>query len=159
MPKINLPNITTIRRDFPEITFKPHTSFYWSSRDQAIYFNPGALKDPAGLYQLLHELGHALCRHNHYDSGIELLKIETQAWEKAEDIATNYGLVITKKQIEECLDSYRDWLYLRSSCPHCHTVSVETESNQYRCFNCSQKWRVPEDQRRRHYRLKIANSV
>lgn len=155
MPKASLPSIQTIKNDFPEFTFSKHQVFHWSPVNNTVYYDVDELNSPEGIYQLLHEVGHALCGHKNYTSGIQLLKIESQAWVKAKQLALSYGLKINQKQIERCLDSYRDWLHLRSTCPACQSISIETEANSYHCFNCFQDWKVSPDQRRRHYRIKL----
>jgi len=155
MQKINLPNIKTVQADFPQFSFGDHNVFHWSPADNCVYYVSKELSTSQGLYQLLHELGHAICAHKNYESGVELLKIEVEAWNMAQEIATKYSLKIDQKQIDQCLDSYRDWLHLRSTCPNCDSISIETNPNYYHCFNCFQKWKVPVNQRTRHYRLKL----
>ena len=154
MPKTTLISLQQVKSDFPQFTFKHHEVFHWSPRQNCVYYNADQLKKNSGFSQLLHELSHALLGHTHYGSGVELLKMETQAWAKAQELASRYDLEINAEQIETCLDSYRDWLYLRSSCPNCKSISAEVDSNTYHCFNCLQKWTVPKDQRSRSYRLK-----
>lgn len=153
-PKTNLPSITDIVNRFSQFTFTPHEVFHWSPKENTVYYCAKDLTKPEGIFQLLHEIGHGLAGHTTYESGIQLLKIEAEAWKYAKKIATSYSLTVKTEQIEQCLDSYRDWLYLRSSCPNCRTVAVETSTNHYHCFNCLQKWKSPADQRTRHYRQK-----
>lgn len=159
MLKTNLPSITEIKERFSQFSFEEHEVFHWSPQDNCVYYDPNELDKKEGIFQLLHELGHALSGHTTYSSGIQLLKIEAEAWKKAKELASSYSLKIGGKQIERCLDSYRDWLYLRSKCPNCETTALEIDSNQYHCFNCMQKWKVPSDQRTRHYRLKLVNQL
>jgi hypothetical protein len=159
MPKITLPSISEIKEQFTQFSFAENEIFHWSPKDNCVYYDPNELHRKEGVFQLLHELGHALSGHTNYTSGIQLLKIEAEAWKQAKELAASYGLKISNKQIERCLDSYRDWLYLRSACPNCETVALETEANHYHCFNCMQKWKVPADQRTRHYRLKLVNQL
>lgn len=159
MPKTSLPKIAEIKKRFSDFRFKEHEVFHWSPKDNCVYYNPKELESAEGIYQLLHEVGHAVLGHTNYTSGIALVKIEAEAWAKANEIAAHYELEIGSEQIERCLDSYRDWLYLRSRCPSCDTTAVEIESNRYHCFNCLQKWSVPTDQRTRQYRLKLAGNV
>ncbi len=158
MPKKNLPSITAIAQAFPAITFAPNEEFYWSSQRQTVYYNEQAVRTQSGIFRLFHEIGHALCQHKRYTSGIQLVKLEAEAWEKAREIAKTYNLIVEDALIEGCLDSYRDWLHLRSTCPRCQTVAIESKMNQYRCFNCFTNWKVPKDQRSRQYRLKLANN-
>lgn len=155
MPKTNLPNILELKKRFSQFSFEKHEIFHWSPRTNTVYYNTEELNSEAGIFQLLHEVSHALCGHTSYTSGIQLVKIEAEAWQKAKELAQDYGLKIPQKQIERCLDSYRDWLHLRSTCPECGTIALETASNHYKCFNCLQKWSVPVNQRSRKYRLKL----
>ncbi len=157
MPKTNLPSLSDIIAKFPQFTFAQHEVFHWSPKDNTVYYETDEIDQATGMYQLLHEIGHALSNHTGYSSGVQLVKIEAQAWKKAQELAADYGLTIDPDRIERCLDSYRDWLHLRSTCPHCQSVSIEVQSNQYHCFSCTQKWQVPADQRTRHYRLRLGS--
>ena len=154
MAMTKLPKITDITERFSQFTFDTHEVFHWSPKNNTVYYDQDELNSKYGIFQLLHEIGHALCGHKNYTSGIELLKIETDAWQKAKELAAEYGLVIREEQIERCLDSYRDWLHMRSECPRCEAISIEFKKNYYHCFNCMQKWKVPSDQRTRQYRMK-----
>ena len=154
MPQTNLPKLSKIKQRFKQFSFAKHEIFHWSPQNNTVFYDERELNEPEGIYQLLHEIGHATSGHQFYSSGIQLLKIETEAWKKAQELAKDYGLKIQQKQIERCLDSYRDWLHFRSICPQCEAISIEVAANQYHCFNCLQKWSVPSDQQRRHYRLK-----
>lgn len=155
MPKTSLSRFSAIIADYPNINFVEDNEFYWSAISQTVFYDASEVNTTRGTFRLLHELGHALCEHQSYSSGIQLLKLETQAWSKAQEIAKKYNILIDEGQIESCLDSYRDWLHLRSTCPTCQTVAIENLPDQYHCFNCFQKWKVPKDQRSRHYRLKL----
>lgn len=159
MPKPTLPKLSEITKRFSQFTFASDEVFHWSPRENTVYYNSEAISDISGIFQLFHEIGHAVSGHSTYTSGVQLLKIEAEAWKYAQELAEEYELSISSRQIEHCLNSYRDWLHLRSTCPTCQTVAIETKSNYYSCFNCFQKWKVPADQVTRNYRLKqIANS-
>lgn len=155
MPKTTLPSIKQIQSDFEHLTFAPADSFYFSAKHETIFFEPKIAKTQNGFIQLLHEISHALCRHHHYESGIQLLKMESEAWAKAKQIAKEYDIEIPEDLIEQCLNTYRDWLHLRSTCPECSLISTEIEPYLYRCFNCATQWSVPLDQRTRRYRHRL----
>ena len=157
MPKTILPNIEQLKKDFSDFLFAEDEVFHWSPKINTVYYNPRHLSQKNGIFQLLHELGHALCGHTTFGSGVQLLRMEAEAWAKAQETARHYGLKIDQQQVDRCLDTYRDWLHLRSVCPTCKTVAVEVNTNMYRCFNCSERWLVPKDQRSRRYRLKVAD--
>lgn len=158
MPKTTSINLDLLKKHHSDIQFVESDIFYWAPQEKTIYFNPEqlALKNNKGIFQLLHEVGHAKCNHTSYRSGIELMKMEVAAWEEAHTLAKQYGIEIKSAHIEKCLNSYRDWLHLRSTCPKCSFIAVEINENQYRCFNCLQHWGVPENQQTRQYRLKLS---
>ena len=148
-----------IMADNCDINFAKADEFYWSAENNTVYYDPERLHTAEGVYRLIHEIGHAANNHKNFLSGIQLLSLEAEAWESARQIAEQYDVVIAEDYIEKCLDSYRDWLHTRSTCPACKTVSVEATENQYKCFNCLQKWTVSSDQRTRCYRQKINNVI
>ena len=151
-------DIAQLMRDFPDIKFAAADTFYWSAQTSTVHYCPKLLKQPRGIQQLLHEVGHALEGHLSFRSGIELLRMESEAWEAARQISQRYNVSIDDSHVERCLDSYRDWLHLRSKCPQCQAVATETAACQYRCFNCSNRWSVSPDQRTRCYRRSLVLS-
>ena len=144
-----------LREEFSDLLFVPSDSFYWSPRKNAVHYLPEALDTNNGEWSLLHELGHALLEHQTFKSDFELLKLELAAWEKAKTIASSHMIIIDSDHIEDCLDSYRDWLYLRSTCPTCSSCSQQIDTHIYRCFNCNNSWRVSKSRRCRSYRKKV----
>lgn len=104
-------------------------------------------------WSLLHETGHALLGHTSYVADIELLKLEVAAWDRAKQLAKELGTSIDENHIQDCLDTYRDWLDKRSICPNCGTKSIQTDKgSKYRCFNCHTTWRVSNNRFGRAYR-------
>jgi hypothetical protein len=116
--------LNRIRNDFPDVRFLGEIK---TARDQAT---------------LLHELGHALARHHDFSKDIDLLKMEREAWTKAEALAPDYEVAISEETIEEALDSYRDWLHARSRCPNCSQTGIQYDENTYHCLLCHLDWRV-----------------
>jgi hypothetical protein len=158
MAKTSLPDLTTIAADFPGVKFEPHHQFYWSASKSTVFYNADELDNHAGMSHLLHELGHALCDHQVFTSGIGLVRLEAEAWDKAAELAKKYDTTISERLKDYCMNSYRDWLHLRSKCPECGAHGAETDQNKYKCFNCFTSWRVPCDQRKRNYRRLEAGS-
>jgi hypothetical protein len=136
--------------DHRQFSFVPANIFKWSPNEQTIYYRPAKQIS----WSLLHELGHALLDHKTYATDIELLKIELSAWEKAKQIGLDYGVVIEQDHIEDCLDTYRDWLKHRATCPECQTVTTQNSVNSYLCFNCDATWQVPDSPLCRVVRIK-----
>lgn len=140
--------------DHPELVFAEGKSFYWSPANHQIIYKKGA-KGQTATFSLLHELGHALLDHQRYQQDFELLQLEVAAWEQAKRIAPTYGIKLDEDHIQDCLDSYRDWLYRRSICPTCTTKALQQDDKPlYRCFNCHATWRVAPSRFCRPYRQK-----
>lgn len=139
------PILSKIKEDFPEINFVSGKVFAWSPNSATItYVSSGSPDDTA---QLLHELAHALLNHSDYQRDINLIDMERSAWECAvRELAPQYGVDIKMVDdvVQDSLDSYRQWLHARSSCPNCQAVGIEYRKHQYRCLQCHSKWRVNE---------------
>lgn len=136
----------------PSVTFTIGSSFYWSPEQQSItYINKKTTKN---IWALLHEVSHAILNHQSYKSDFELLQLEVAAWDKAEIIAQELGYKIDYNHIQDCLDTYRDWLHQRSTCPSCSSVCFQSSPNEYRCHNCYTVWHVSNSRFCRPYRLR-----
>jgi IrrE N-terminal-like domain len=143
-----------LKFDYPDVKFVPANTFYWSSRDRTIFYDPSDTTIRA-LWATLHELSHCLLGHKNYASDFELLLLEREAWSKAESIASKYKLPIDQEHIEDCLDTYRDWLNKRSSCPNCGVVAAQIDNVTYCCHLCGQEWLVTSKKQCRPYRLSV----
>lgn len=134
-----------ILADFPEITFLAGNDFHWSASENAIYHPK--IFDHDSLCQLLHEIGHAKLDHSNYQTDAELIDMERQAWDYAVDHLTErYGLKLSVNDdiVQDSLDTYRDWLSARSTCPKCQAIGLGIDTKNYKCLNCHQQWRVNE---------------
>jgi hypothetical protein len=139
--------------DYPKFNFIESDSYYWSPQKNTIHY--GRLtKEPKSLWPLFHEVGHANLGHRRFNSDFELLTLEMDAWDKAKIIASLYGVKIDDDHIQDCLDTYRDWLYRRSTCPFCTNSSLQTKIDTYSCFNCNNTWHVSASRKCRTYRKK-----
>jgi hypothetical protein len=132
--------IKKLKTAYPRFIFKQADDYLWSPSEQAVYFSD----DNNGHGYLLHELSHGLLRHVDYSHDIELIAMERAAWDKAVELAKDYNLDINDETIESNLDSYRDWLHARSTCPVCSATGLQTKKLTYSCPACSHKWRVNE---------------
>jgi hypothetical protein len=145
--------LNDLKKTFPKLKFHGSDRFYWSPQTKEIFYNKKG-KGKVDKWSLLHETGHALLDHLDYDSDFMLVKLEVEAWEKAKTIAKEFKISIDPNHIQDCLDSYRDWLYRRSICPKCSTKSLqESDARHYRCFNCHMRWRVTDSRFVRTYRI------
>lgn len=136
--------------DFPELTFMLGKEFYWSPQKQAVYHPQ--IASESDIWSLLHETSHAILNHQSFQSDFQLLALEREAWEHAKKLARNYNIAIDNDHIEDCLDTYRDWLHKRSVCPNCSVKSLQAAPNRYQCLNCATAWHVSPSQRCRPYR-------
>ncbi|HEY5152831.1 MAG TPA: ImmA/IrrE family metallo-endopeptidase [Candidatus Saccharimonadales bacterium] len=144
--------IARLRAEFPDLHFTPGSQFYWSPETTEIFYK-ARTRDQHAVWSLLHETGHALLGHRGYKADFELLKLEVAAWEHARKLALSLKLAIDEDHIQDCLDTYRDWLYKRSICPNCTTKSLQQgDFVHYRCFNCHAIWRVTASRFCRAYR-------
>ncbi len=150
--------VSKLKNTYPKLKFSPSNSFYWSPDTNEVFYSEKA-KGKLSQWSLLHELGHGLLGHRHYEADFMLLRLEIDAWEKAKEIASSLGIKIDEDHIQDCLDTYRDWLYKRSICPECSTKSLQqSDFSHYRCFNCHMQWRVTTSRFCRTYRM-ADNSV
>ena len=132
--------INQLTLDYPQFSFKKSKRFLWSPSESTVYYNG----DGDNYSFLLHELSHGLLRHADYNRDIELIAMERAAWDKAVSIAPQYGLIISDEIVESTLDSYREWLHARSTCPSCRATGLQIRQHVYNCIACHHTWRVNE---------------
>jgi len=132
--------IERFTRDYPTLRFQEGTDFLWNPADRIIFYDP---LDPHVNEHLLHELSHAELGHITYESDIELIALERDAWYHAKKVlAPLFSLQITSDVVEDDLDTYRDWLHARSLCPQCKQNGIQTDDREYTCLICQAKWKV-----------------
>lgn len=140
--------------DYPAITFVPGDTFFWSPGKHSVTYAAGSTQPEVSQWSLLHEVSHGILGHNRYYSDFELVQLEVAAWQQARALARQYDIKIDPEHIQDCLDTYRDWLHLRATCPTCSTVSTQKDPNTYECFNCHTSWHVSNSRFCRPYRRK-----
>jgi hypothetical protein len=146
------PLIAKLQKQYPDLQFVSGQQFCWSPETKEIFYKADAQSQQA-IWSLLHETGHALLGHTGYQADFELLRLEVAAWQRAEHLAADFAITIDEDHIQDCLDTYRDWLYKRSICPKCTTKSFQqSDFAHYRCFNCHAVWRVTPNRFGRAYR-------
>ena len=140
--------IQLLKAAHPEVSFVEADAFSWSPEKQTIFYN-SSLPDAEAL--LLHELSHALLGHRTYRRDVELIAMETAAWEQAVTYASEhtdelggFTLTINDDFVQDHLDTYRDWLHSRSTCPNCSANGYQTDTLHYACPACTHTWRVNE---------------
>ena len=145
--------IDSIFIDFRHLKFVEDEIYYWSPKDQEVHYRKDSSSE-ADVWRLLHEIGHAVLDHKRFRLDIDLVHLEIAAWEQAKKISRKYDLTISEDHIQDCLDTYRDWLYRRSICPNCMNTSLQDSSNSYSCYNCNNSWKVSASRTCRTYRKK-----
>lgn len=133
--------IHKLKTAYPDISFIEAEQFSWSPTTRTVFYSRDV---PNAPHLLLHELSHALLDHNTYRRDVELIAMETAAWEKAKEYATTYNVRFNETVIQDHLDTYRDWLHARSTCPECSANGYQTEAFHYECPACLHKWKVNE---------------
>ncbi len=130
--------INELQKDFPKLNFVESDEFLWSPTKMTVFFDP----DSQYCHEYtLHELSHAILGHQNYMQDIELLKLERDAWNYARNsMAKDYNVIIDEEIVQDNLDTYRDWLYARSTCPVCETTGIEKKTQQYKCLACGHDW-------------------
>lgn len=131
--------IRQLKNDYPNFKYKKAASSSWSHSESTIYYS-----NNDNYSFLFHELSHALLNHAYYGRDIELIKKEREAWDKAKKIAKNYDIYIDEELIQSNLDTYRDWLHKRSTCPNCNAIGMQIDKQLYKCLACNYRWRVNE---------------
>lgn len=143
--------LAELQADYPDLRFKPDSREHWSPGDKTVYYSDSE-NLATSIFGLLHELGHALMAHHDYSDDFELLRLETEAWGLAVQIGRKYGVAIPDEHIQNCLDTYRDWLHQRSLCPACGSKGIQDQISDYKCLNCSTAWKVGANRFNRTYR-------
>jgi hypothetical protein len=140
--------------DYPGITFIPGDTFFWSPKKRSVTYAGGSTQPDISKWSLLHEVSHGILGHETYSSDFELMQLEVEAWQYARKLGRKYGIRIDLEHVQDCLDTYRDWLHGRASCPTCGTVSTQKNESTYECFNCRTTWHVSTSRFCRPYRRK-----
>ena len=149
---MNLEFANRLRQYFPQFIFEESDDFYWSKKENTIFFD---LNSSNFHLLILHELAHALLGHEDFWLDIELLKMETEAWDLVKNALTaQYGFCFNSNLAEQKLDTYRDWIHKRSLCPNCKVNGFQQRDLSYKCPACGTVWQN-NDSRFKSLRQKI----
>lgn len=130
-----------LKTDYPELHFMASDTCQWVPETKTVFY----VKDgPQAKALVLHEVSHGLLDHREYKRDVELLAIEAAAWDKAKELADHYHYPFKEHVAEDHLDTYRDWLHARSTCPECTATGYQTGKETYQCPACTTQWRVNE---------------
>ena len=123
------------------LAFEPGDDFHWNHETRTVYYQP---TEDGAEQLLLHETGHALLNHAEYPDDIILVAMERAAWDTALELGKDTQVTLDDDFVEMALDSYRDWLHARSTCPNCHSLGVQKADKLYACLACGHEWTVNE---------------
>lgn len=123
-----------LSEDFPDYRFIIGVKFAFRP-PRTVVIGP---QEPFWRLLVLHEVGHAICKHKDFRMDIIRLKMENQAWEKAKELAISYGVEVDEELIQGELDTYRDWLHQKSRCPNCGLTRFQTPDSRYHCPRCEE---------------------
>lgn len=121
-----------LQKDYETFRFKIGRKFAFRPPRTVVVGPP----EPFSELLALHEVSHAICKHRDFKMDIMRLKMEAQAWEKAKELAMQYGIEVNEGLIQQELDTYRDWLHQKSRCPECGLTRYQTTNGQYHCPAC-----------------------
>ena len=124
--------INRIKTDYPNFILKTGKRFAFRY-PRTITVGPS---EPSEKLLLLHELSHALLGHKSYSRDIDRVKMESEAWEEAKNLASHYGVEVDENLIQDELDTYREWLHQKSRCPRCGLTRFQTPDSKYHCPRC-----------------------
>jgi hypothetical protein len=128
--------------DFSDLTFVSGEHFEWQPDSHTIVYD---VDDPYFDAHLLHEVSHATLKHASYDRDIDLIAMERDAWQLAKiEMADRYNVRVPASILHHDMDTYREWLHARSTCPHCESNGLQIKKREYRCVTCLKIWRVNE---------------
>lgn len=132
--------VKNLANKYPDITFARGDYAHWSPSKRTVYYHPS---EPHAEWIILHETAHGLLGHQDYSKDIELIRIEQQAWHYAtKTLSPLFGITIDPEFIETQLDTYRDWIHTKSTCPTCQSNGIESRTGHYQCLHCGGQWRV-----------------
>ena len=124
--------LTRLCQDYDQFRFKIGKKFAFRPPKTIVLGPP----EPFSELLALHEVSHAICKHRDFKTDVERLKMEVQAWEKARELASFYGIEVDEELVQRELDTYRDWLHQKSRCPECGLTRFETSDGVYHCPRC-----------------------
>jgi ribosomal protein L37AE/L43A len=147
-----------VKLDYPELVFQESNHFSWDPNSNTIFYKNSKIESKETALsikrsnQLLHELAHAKLNHQAYLSDASLLKIESEAWNLAKDLAEKYSIKFSEKEQEKSLSSYVNWASSRSQCPKCKKNGLQNLQTEFICPSCNHKWKVGKSRFKRTYR-------
>lgn len=121
-----------LKEDFSEFKFINGKKFAFRPPKTIVLGSP----EPFSELLALHEVSHAILKHRTFKMDVERLRMENEAWEKARELAADYGIDVDADLIQDELDTYRDWLHAKSKCKKCGLTCYQDLDGIYHCPRC-----------------------
>ena len=121
-----------LREDYPGLRFIEGSKFAFRPPRTIVLGPP----EPFSELLALHEVSHAILKHRTFRMDVERRRMESEAWEKAQELASRYGIEANEDLIQDELDTYRDWLHNKSKCRSCGLTRYQTPDGAYHCPRC-----------------------
>lgn len=135
-----------LQATFGRYHFEAALQFAWSPEKMTIFYVPQSLSRADGYYRLMHEIAHGELGHHSYQYDVELVRLEVAAWRLAQKLIRGHSLRIPRSTSNKHLETYRNWLHVRSRCPTCSSAGLQNKQLLYVCAHCQTRWRVPRTQ-------------
>lgn len=150
-----------IINSYNQFGFEPADYHVWLPLDKIVLYNPENLDTNLGRFGLLHEISHGLLGHRFYTFDTELLSMEQEAWQHALLLAPEHDVEPDYDHIDNCLDSYQNWLEQRANCPNCSAFGLQQARNRFTCIECNAHWKTNDRKSARvqRHRLDITSII
>ena len=126
--------------------FQLNDCYRWNPETRTVNYAKQSISEPKDVSAFLHELSHGILEHEDFEYDVDLLRMEMQAWNLANELSIKHGVDFHEDYSQSCLESYRVWIAERSTCPECDQTTLESAPQSYCCFNCSTSWKVSKQQ-------------
>ena len=128
----NLAFLATLQSVYPELIFKPGRKFLFRPPRTINY-----LQDNENFrLLLLHELAHALLGHSSYQTSLQRLKLERDAWARTRQLCAKHHVPFSESLAEAELNTYRDWHHQKTLCKTCGVSCLELNAKSLYCPFC-----------------------
>ena len=132
----NLAFLAALQSAYPDFTFKPGRKFLFRPK-RTIYY----LEDDTNFrFLILHELAHALLGHFSYNTSLERLKLERDAWKRTRELCATHKVPFSEELAELELNTYRDWHHQKTLCKTCGASCLELDAKSLYCPFCQRTY-------------------
>ena len=131
--------LLSITNKYPQFTFKPGQKFLFRPPHTIHY----VIGEKNFRFLLLHELAHALLGHFSYQTSLERLKIERDAWDYTRSLCSEEKIPVLETVAEAELDTSRNWVHQKTLCKKCGLSCIEVNKTTLFCPKCQKTYERP----------------